>query len=155
MRAVRQAVQPDRAHLPAYRARSLVPGVQVGQDPPGDEHVLRQDGAKELMFERLRARLEAAMAAATKAEDPRTAVGRMREALIEMLAAVGPMRDAVAETDRQLAAARAELETARRRRDMAATIGDQETVTVAEKYATKLGERVAVLERKAAAQREE
>ena len=38
---------------------------------------------------------------------------------------------------------------------MAATIGDQETVTVAEKYATKLGERVAVLERKAAAQREE
>ncbi|OGU02099.1 MAG: hypothetical protein A2085_03785 [Gemmatimonadetes bacterium GWC2_71_10] len=107
------------------------------------------------MFERLRARLEAAMAAATKAEDPRTAVGRMREALIEMRAAVGPMRDAVAETDRQLAAARAELETARRRRDMAATIGDQETVTVAEKYATKLGERVAVLERKAAAQREE
>ena len=60
------------------------------------------------MFERLRARLEAAMAAATKAEDPRTAVGRMREALIEMRAAVGPMRDAVAETDRQLAAARAD-----------------------------------------------
>lgn len=107
------------------------------------------------MFERLRARLEAAMAAATKAEDPRAVVGRMREALIEMRAAVGPMREAVAETDRQLAAARAELDTARRRRGMAADIGDQETVTVAEKYAARLAGRAAVLEQKAAAQRAE
>lgn len=107
------------------------------------------------MFEQLRARLEAALAAATKAEDPRAAVGRMREALIEMRAAVGPMRDGVAETDRLLAAARAELETARRRGVMAAGIGDGETVTVAEKYAAKLEGRVAVLEQKAAAQRAE
>lgn len=107
------------------------------------------------MFERLRERLEAALAAATRAEDPRAAVGRMREALIEMRAAVGPMRDAMAETDRQLAAARAELATAQRRRGLAADIGDQETVAVAEKYAAKLAGRVAVLEQKAAAQQAE
>lgn len=107
------------------------------------------------MFEKLRARIEAALAAATPAEHPREAIGRMREALIEMRAAVGPMREAVAETERQHAAARAELATAERRRVLAAGINDAETVGVAEKYAAKLTERVAMLEQKRAAQKAE
>lgn len=107
------------------------------------------------MFERLRERLEAALAAATKAEDPRAVVGRMREALVEMRAAVGPMRDALADTERQLAAARHELDTAQRRRAMAADISDAETVAVADKYIARLTGRVAIQEQKAAAQRAE
>jgi hypothetical protein len=107
------------------------------------------------MFKRWREKLEAAMAAATPAEDPRAAVGRMREALIEMRAAIAPMREGVAEAERQLAKAGEELATAERRRGMAADIGDQETVEVAGKYAARLRERVAVLEQKVAAQRAE
>jgi hypothetical protein len=107
------------------------------------------------MFKRLREKLEAALAAATPAEDPRAVVGRMREALIEMRAAVKPLRDALADAERQHAAAGAELETAERRRGMAAEIGDSETVGVAEKYSAKLRERLAVLAQKVAAQRAE
>lgn len=107
------------------------------------------------MFKRWREKLEAAMAAATPAEDPRAVVGRMREALIEMRAAVGPMRDALADAERQLANTQEELATADRRRAMAAGINDAETVAVAEKYAAKLRERAAVLEQKVAAQRAE
>lgn len=107
------------------------------------------------MFENLRRKLEAAMAAATKAEDPRAVVGRMREALIEMRAAIGPMRDALDTAERQLAVSRAELETAQRRRALAADINDAETVSVADRYAAKLMERLGVLEQKAAAQRAE
>ncbi len=107
------------------------------------------------MFKRLRERLEAALAAATPSEHPREAVGRMRAALIEMRAAVEPMRRALEESERLRGRAQAELETADRRRGQAAQIGDQETVSIAEKYAAKLKERLGVLEQKIAAQRAE
>lgn len=107
------------------------------------------------MFKRLRERLEAALAAATPAEHPREAVGRMRAALIDMRAAIEPMRRALAESLKLREAAQAELATAERRRGQAAEIADAETVTIAEKYAAKLKERLAVLEQKIAAQQAE
>jgi chromosome segregation ATPase len=107
------------------------------------------------VFKRLREALEAALAAATPPEDLYDLAGRMREALIEAKAGLGQMQDALAKTERELQALRREIETAERRRSLAAQIGDQETVTVADGYLAKHRERAAVLEKKVAAQREE
>ena len=107
------------------------------------------------VFKRLREALEQALASATPPEDLYDLAGRMRTALVEARAGLGEMRDAAEKTDRELALLRREVETAERRRELAAGINDAETVTVAEAYVAKHRERAAVLERKAAAQREE
>ena len=79
----------------------------------------------------------------------------MREAVVEAKVAVAEIHDAVTRTDRELAAERQRLADAERRGRLATEIQDQETVTVAERFAAKHRERVGVLERKLAAQREE
>lgn len=107
------------------------------------------------MFRRLREALEAALAAATPPPDLGELARRMREALIEARAGVGAMRDALAQTERQLAAERGRLETAERRRGQATEIEDRETVAVAERFVAKHRERIVVLENKVAALREE
>lgn len=107
------------------------------------------------VFKRLREALEAALAGATPPEDLYALAGRMREALVEARAGVGEMRDALGKTERELVALEREIETAERRRALAAQIGDQETVAVADGYAAKHRERAAVLEKKVGAQREE
>ena len=63
------------------------------------------------------------------------------------------MRDALAATERELAAERKQLEDAERRGRLAAAVPDPETVAVAERYAIRHRERVAVLERKILVQR--
>jgi chromosome segregation ATPase len=107
------------------------------------------------VFKRLREALEAALAAATPPEDLYALAGRMREALIEARAGLEAMRDALGKTERELAALGREIETADRRRALAAGIDDQETVAVADGYLAKHRERAAVLEKKLGAQREE
>lgn len=107
------------------------------------------------MFKRLREALEAALAGATPPEDLYDLAGRMRAALVEARAGLGQMRDALEQTERERAGLRREIETAERRRALAAGINDAETVTVADGYLAKHRERAVVLERKASAQREE
>ena len=107
------------------------------------------------MFRRLREALEAALAGATPPEDLHDLAARMRAALVEARAGLGQMREALERTDRELTGARREIETAERRRELAVGIDDGETVQVAEAYVAKTRERAGVLERKAAAQREE
>ncbi len=107
------------------------------------------------MFKRLRDALEAALAAATPPPDLHDLAGRMREALIEARAALRKMREGLAASEQELAQLRAAIETADRRRALAAGIGDQETVGVADRYLAKTRERAGVVERKVAAQREE
>jgi hypothetical protein len=104
------------------------------------------------VFERLRAALDAALAAA--GADPGS-VARMREAVIEARVAVDKMRDGVRVTEAELTHERRQLTDAERRGRLAGEIGDAETVTVARHFATKHAERVAVLEKKLAAQRDE
>ncbi len=79
----------------------------------------------------------------------------MREAVIEAKVAVQEMREALARTQGELTLERQRLADAERRGRLASEIQDQETVTVAERFALKHRERVAVLERKLAAQQEE
>jgi len=78
-------------------------------------------------------------------------VSLMREALVEAKLAVGQSRTARDGAAAQLAHERSELETVRRRGELAAGINDAETVAIAARYETKHAERVAMLERKVAA----
>ena len=107
------------------------------------------------MFERLRSALEAALSAATPPPDLREMAGQMQEAVILAKASVLAMREALEASERELGRERQEIETAARRRDLAAGIQDAETVEVAERFLAKHQERSTVLERKVAAQREE
>src|SRR5262245_7512319 len=79
----------------------------------------------------------------------------MREAVVDAKVAVEEMRAGVGRTDLELKAEQQRLADAERRGRLAGEIQDQETVTVAERFAAKHRERVAVLERKLAAQQDE
>ncbi len=107
------------------------------------------------VFKRLREALEAALASATPPEDLYVLAGRMRTALVEARAGLGQMREDLEKTDREVGLLKREIETAERRRALAAEIPDAETVKVADAYLAKHRERGVVLEHKAAAQREE
>ena len=92
------------------------------------------------------------MSAARKAAG---SLAGMQKAVIEARVAVGKMHDAVRATEGELARERQQLTDAERRGRLAGEIGDTETVAVAQHFATKHAERVAVLEKKLAAQRDE
>lgn len=129
--------------------------VQVEEGDSGLSLILCKDGEEELMFERLKDAINAALDAATGPPDAREKVSRMRDAVIEARAALEAMRQGVAKSEQQLAAERQHLADAERRGRMAAQIGDQETADVAQQFAVKHGERVGVLEDKLQAQRAE
>src|SRR5438093_5004091 len=79
----------------------------------------------------------------------------MREAVVDAKVAVAEIQEAMTRTERELGLERQRLADAERRGRLAAEIQDQETVTVAERFAAKHRERLGVLERKLVAQREE
>jgi len=107
------------------------------------------------VFEGLRARLEKLLADHTPAGDVRARAAQLHAALLEAKVAVGAMRDALDATERSLKDERRRLEDAERRGRLAARIPDPETVTVAEQFVLRHRERVAVLDKKIALQREE
>lgn len=82
-------------------------------------------------------------------------VSRMRDTLAQARVGVQDLRDALATARRRLEVERQELATTQRRRGLAQSIGDAETVRVAEQYERLHAERVEVLSRKVAAQEEE
>lgn len=107
------------------------------------------------MFEKLRDALERALAAATPPPDLGEIASRMREAVIEQKALVRGLHAELARAEELLTHQKAELATAERRRALAEGIKDEETVAVAQKFIAKIGERVAVLEKKVIVQRDE
>ena len=107
------------------------------------------------MFERLRAAINAALDAATPDTDPRDVIGMMREAVIEARTSIERMREGVVTAEARLNHERQELADAERRGRLAAGIQDRQTVEVAQRFAAKHRERVAVLEDKLDAQRGE
>lgn len=88
-------------------------------------------------------------------EERRRMSSGMREALMHAKLGVQDLRTTLAATDSQLAAERAQLETVRRRQGYAAEIGDNETVEIAERFATQHAEKVAMLESKQMVQQQE
>src|SRR2546423_4283933 len=148
LREMRQAVRPDRVYLFTRSEEGVLSQVQIHQCRAGLHVVLRQDGEEELVFERLRAALDAALAAATPGQDLRDLAGQMRNAVVELKAAVGKMREDLAHTERQLEVERRHRNDAERRGNLAEGIRDQETVTVARQFVTRHSERITVQEQK-------
>lgn len=107
------------------------------------------------MFERLRAAVNAALEAAMPPPDWRDLQGQMRRAAVDGRAALLQLREAQARTERELAVERQQLADAQRRGTLAEGIGDRDTAEIAQRFAAKHGERVAVLEQKLAAQQAE
>ena len=79
----------------------------------------------------------------------------MREALAAARASVTRMREQLRAAEAELEQERRQLADTERRGRLAAEIGDQETVAVAQRFSAKHAARVAVLERKVAVQRDE
>ena len=79
----------------------------------------------------------------------------LQAALLQARVALGALRDALARTERELAAERQHLEDAVRRGRLAEAVPDAETVQVAGRFAARHRERVTVLERKHGVQRDE
>lgn len=107
------------------------------------------------MFEGLKARLEKILADHTVPGEPRQRAALLHSALVEAKVAVSAMQDALAASEQQLAQERKHLDDAERRGRLAAQIPDPETVQVAEQFAARHRERVAVLEKKVEVQRAE
>lgn len=106
------------------------------------------------MFERLKETLRDALSRASSPQG-RAALAQMRDALVQAKVGLADLRQGVDRTRARLEAERAELDTVRRRGKLAADIDDRETMRIAEQYEHKHSERVAVLEKKLAAQQEE
>lgn len=87
--------------------------------------------------------------------DPRAHAAALREALLEAKVGLSRMNEAITATEQELASERTRLEDAERRGRLAAAASDQETVLVAERFATMHRSRVEVLVRKVVVQRDE
>jgi len=106
------------------------------------------------VFEGLKARLERLLQDHSR-PDPRARAAALREAVLEAKVGIQTMRGALAATERELEAERRQLADAERRGQLAAQLPDKETVSVAERFAQRHRDRVGVLERKLAVQRDE
>ena len=107
------------------------------------------------MFEKVRASLRELLLSANSPADRRAVLSDMKETLVRARLGVDDVRGGLAESRRRLEAERTELETVRRRRDLAAKINDAETVAVAERFERQHAEHVEVLAQKVAVQERE
>jgi hypothetical protein len=106
------------------------------------------------MFESVKARLDQLFRDRTRS-DPRAYMALLREALVEAKVGVAAMRSALAATEQELKLEQRQLGDAERRGRLAAEVPDPETVRLAERFAARHRERIAVLERKLLVQRDE
>jgi phage shock protein A len=107
------------------------------------------------LFDGLRASLDDLLGGRVPPAHRADQLQAMKDGLVRARMATEDLRGHVAQTRTRLDHERRELATVQRRRELAAGIGDAETVAVAERFAAQHAERVAVLERKLAVQEEE
>lgn len=107
------------------------------------------------VFESIREALRDLWHGSRTPEERREVLAQMRETLVRARLGVEDLQGGLSATRVKLAEERRELETVRRRRQLAERIQDRETVTVAERFERQHEEKVAVLEQKQAAQEAE
>lgn len=107
------------------------------------------------MFSELRQILRDLATGAIPVAQRREVLGEMRATLAQAKLGLADLGVALEKTRKELTFERQQLETVRRRKDMAAAIGDRETVDVASRFEEKHAERVAILGRKQGAQEDE
>jgi len=100
------------------------------------------------VFEQLRRSLNELLDRATKPEDRRLVVVRMKGTLVQARLGLDDVRDALAQTRRKLESEQKELVVVRRRKEMATSIQDAETVAVAERFERQHEQRISILEEK-------
>jgi hypothetical protein len=100
------------------------------------------------VFEQLRRSLNELLERAVKPEERRLVVMRMKGTLVQARLGLDDVRDALAQTRRRLDKEHKELETVRRRKELALKVQDTETVTIAERFERQHEERARVLEDK-------
>lgn len=108
-----------------------------------------------MVFENLRHSFDELLNRAAKPEERRIVASRMKDTLVQATVALNDMRDGLARSRERLAQEERELQTVRRRKQLAEGIGDRETVDIAAKYEQMHAERVEVLRQKLAAQEAE
>jgi hypothetical protein len=107
------------------------------------------------VFENIRKSLSDLLDKATPPEERRIIASRMKATLIQARASVDELRTGLDRSRQRLLAEERELDTVRRRKGLAAGIGDRETVLIAEKYEVMYAERVDVIRRKVDVQESE
>jgi hypothetical protein len=107
------------------------------------------------VFEQLRQSLNELLDRATKPEDRRTVIARMKTTLVQATMGVDDLRSSHRMLEKKLEIERKELDTVRRRRELAQGINDAETVSVAERFEKQHAEKVALMEEKLAIQTRE
>jgi len=118
--------------------------------PRGFNHLSRR-----LVFESLRSTIDDLLGGRVQPGDRRAVISGMKQALVLAKLGVEDLEQGVMVTRRKLEAERHGLETAARRKGLAARIDDAETVAIAGKFEGQHAERIAVLERKLEAQEAE
>lgn len=108
-----------------------------------------------MVFDGFRRSFDELLARATKPEERRMIASRMKDTLVQARMGLEDMRDGLAKARTRLAAEEKELETVRRRKQLAEGINDRETVDIAAKYEEMHQERVNVLRQKVDAQEAE
>ena len=88
-------------------------------------------------------------------EGRRELIAVMKDTLVQARLAMDDLREGVEVTRKRVERERSELETIRRRKGLAQSVGDAETVSVAERFESQQAERLAVLESKLNAQESE
>ena len=108
-----------------------------------------------MVFDSLRHSFDELLSRAARPEERRIVASRMKDTLVQAKVGLNDMREGLGRSRDRLANEERELETVRRRKQLAEGIGDRETVEIAAKYEQMHAERVDVLRRKVAAQEAE
>ena len=107
------------------------------------------------MFEDIRRAFHDLLNGNVPPADRRGLLQEMRNTLVQAKMSVDDLRQGVVVTEKRLVRERAELETVVRRKGLAESRGDAETVAVAARFEAHHGERLAILEKKLDAERGE
>jgi hypothetical protein len=108
-----------------------------------------------MVFDGFRRSFDDLLTRATRPEERRLVASRMKETLVQAKIGLDDLRTGLDKTRQRLVAEERELETTRRRKQLAEGINDHETVGIAAKYEQMHVERVEVLRQRVTAQEAE
>src|SRR6478672_8865606 len=108
-----------------------------------------------MVFDGFRRSFEELLDRATRPEERRVVAARMKETLVQARMGLDDLRAGLEKTRKRLVAEERELETVRRRKQLAEQINDRETVDIATKYEEMHTQRVGVARQKVEAQEAE
>ena len=108
-----------------------------------------------MVFDGFRRSFDELLTRATRPEERRLVASRMKDTLVQARMGLEDLRDGLDKARERLAAEERELDTIRRRKQLAEGINDRETVGIAAKYEQMHAERVDVLKQRVTAQEAE